>query len=825
MFKRLIQVVAVVALTGFLSACESVEDRVEKHFERGVELYDAGDSARAIVELRNIFRLDDDHLEARMLMARIEEDRENFIGAYKQYLNVTENHPDYLPGQQAAARLAGDLGDWDAAERHVVAAKELLGETEPSPVLRSVELGTEYRRARINQDLERAFAIAERAGDLLQYEPDLTLLRRLRIDDHLFRQNWDAALAELDTMVERNPDERPLYEVRFAVLRQLGRADAIEAQMLEMIDRFPDDDSLPDMLLAWYVSQQRVDDAEAYLRDRIGQDGQSADARLTLIDFLNQLRGPQATLAEIETILADTADDDISRPLYRVVRASLIFDMGDREAGIAEVKTVLDGLAEEAPADQRQQIRLTLARMLEQNSSPAAAKALVEEVLKEDAANVEALKMRAVRLVKADRPHEALVDLRLALDQTPRAPDLFTLMAQAHERAGNHNLTGEMLAMAVEVSDSAPQETLRYATYLVQDDRLLEAASALMDTLRVRADHVQVLGMLGDIYIDLEDWPRAQGIIDALESNGSASHSERADSLTVRLLAAQNRQQELQTLLEQLASVPEGNNQALVAAIRLRLTEGDAQGAQELLATSLAKSPQDPELRFVSAGLLALDGKQDEAADILRELLQELPQNDRLWLSLYTLYRNSGAPDKANAVLEEALQAVPDSVTLNWTLASRLEQEGDIAGAIAIYERLYAQDSNLIVIANNLASLLSSFEEGDDNLQRAHAIAQRLRGTDVPQFQDTFGWITARIGNYEEALTYLEPAAAALPQEPAVHYHLAWTYARLGQTEQALETYRKVLELIDASDRPVTFRDEVVAAIARLEAVDGAGED
>ena len=42
---------------------------------------------------------------------------------------------------------------------------------------------------------------------------------------------------------------------------------------------------------------------------------------------------------------------------------------------------------------------------------------------------------------------------------------------------------------------------------------------------------------------------------------------------------------------------------------------------------------------------------------------------------------------------------------------------------------------------------------------------------DVPAFQDTYGWIEARRGNYVEALTYLRPAAAGLADDPLAQYH------------------------------------------------------
>jgi len=111
-----------------LSACDSSEERAEEHFLKSTELYETGDVARAIIELRNVFQLNSAHLEARMLMARIEEDRDNPAGAYDQYLAVTENYPERFEAQRIASKLAADLGDWEAAKRHAWAAGALLAE-------------------------------------------------------------------------------------------------------------------------------------------------------------------------------------------------------------------------------------------------------------------------------------------------------------------------------------------------------------------------------------------------------------------------------------------------------------------------------------------------------------------------------------------------------------------------------------------------------------------------------------------------------------------------------------------------------------------------
>ncbi len=79
---------------------------------------------------------------------------------------------------------------------------------------------------------------------------------------------------------------------------------------------------------------------------------------------------------------------------------------------------------------------------------------------------------------------------------------------------------------------------------------------------------------------------------------------------------------------------------------------------------------------------------------------------------------------------------------------------------------------------------------------------RRLKGTDIPAFKDTYGWIAHRNGNHEEALIYLEPAAAGLPNDPLAQFHLGMTYMALGRTEDARRQLTRALELAGDSTLP-----------------------
>jgi tetratricopeptide (TPR) repeat protein len=147
-------------------------------------------------------------------------------------------------------------------------------------------------------------------------------------------------------------------------------------------------------------------------------------------------------------------------------------------------------------------------------------------------------------------------------------------------------------------------------------------------------------------------------------------------------------------------------------------------------------------------------------------------------------------------------------------LAVVYEGEGKYDDAIALYQKMFAANSLSTIPANNLASLLSDYRTDAASLDQALQIAGRFRTTDIPQFQDTLGWIYYLKGDYTQAVTLLKPAADKLPTIAAVQYHLGMAYAALGQNNQAVASLQKATT--DAKVQPFPQLAKAQAELARL---------
>ncbi|PKP85584.1 MAG: hypothetical protein CVT80_01815 [Alphaproteobacteria bacterium HGW-Alphaproteobacteria-2] len=809
------QSLLVMLMAGNLAFCDTAEERAEAHFRSGMELLEAGDADRALVEFRNVFKLDGQHREARRTYARVVRERGDLREAFGQYLRLVEQYPDDLEGRRALAEMALQAGDWQAARSHAEAVAQA-----GDPVVGAVLANIAYRDAVVAQDAAAQAAAVARAQTILasaEADADFLLAQRVVIDDLLRREDWPGALAAIDAAQERAPQERAFYPLRLGVLARMGEDRMIQAQLEEMAERFPDDPTIPATLVRWHVARGETEAAEAVLRARSEARPDDTGAAIDLLRFLTEVRGREVARAEVERLLAG---DPPAAARLQALRAGIDFDLGQRDAAIAEMEGIIRGLE---PTDERRNIQLALARMLEMTGNRVGARALVEEILAQDPAHVEALKLRAGWLIEGDRADEALVALRGALAQSPNDAGVMTLMARAHERAGNRDLMAEMLARAVEASNRAPEESLRYAAHLLGAAQYRPAEDVLIGALRLAPSDVRLLATLGQVYVGMQDWPRLEQVADTLRRIGTPEAERSADDLTARRLAAQNREEDLMAFLEGLSRGGEGSAAAAAAIIRTRLAGGDQEGALAYARQMVAENPGNPALRFVLASTLAVGQDFDEAGTILRELAQASPRSEQIWLALYNLERSRGSAEAARAVLGEGLAAVPGSGRLSWAMAGEHERAGEIDAAIAIYETLYERDSANMIVANNLASLLSGHREDAETLERAFAIARRLRGVPVPAFQDTYGWLAFRRGDLDAALAHLEPAAAGLPGDPRVQYHLGVTYAALGRDAEALAQFRKVAEMTDPA-RPPEYLAAVEAEIARLSAAPAGAE-
>ena len=794
-----------------LAACDTAEERAEEHYQSALSLVEAGDVDRAAVEFRNVFSLNGQHRDARMAYANMMEAEGDFREAFSHYLLVAEQYPNDAEARLELAQLAIRFGDWDEVRRHGERLSELMPEDAATGAIFAL---IEYQNAVEAEDDSARRAAADRVIQVRDNLPDGSVASHVAIDSLLRDGDMQGALAQVDEILAREPQNERFHQLRLQLLGQLRDRPGTQEQLETMVERFPDSERYKQALIQWYVQNDNLDAAESFIRNQIDSyEGETkVGFQALLLRFKSQTEGPESALEEVDAMIAGGASTEI----FGAIRAGLVYDRGDREEAISEMESILSGAED---SDRVREIKVSLAKMHMGVGNEVAARQQIEEVLAADAGNVAANKLRAAWLIEDDMGDDAIIALRTALDQAPSDPEIMSLMAQAHLRNGSRGLAGEMMALAVEASASGAEESLTYARFLLAEDEYSTVERILIDALRRDPSNVEILTLLGGVYVELEDWARAEQVEATLRRLDTPATLNEANRLQIARLQRQGRQDEAIAFLEELAGEDGAIGGPDVALVRQRLEDGQIDAALNYVDQKLEQAPGDPLLRTLRAAVLQSDQQWEEAEAIYREVLGERPAVESIWRSLYTMKLRQGEPEAASAVLEEALEAMPEAPNLLWAYAGQLERDGDIDGSIAIYERLYERLPNSPVIANNLASLIATYRDDDASLERAYAIARRLRGSDIAAFQDTYGWIAHRRGDLEAALTHLEPAAQGLPGDPVVQYHLAMAYAASERYDEAIEQFQRALDIAGPADTRPQF-EIARQELERLRALD-----
>lgn len=134
-----------------------------------------------------------------------------------------------------------------------------------------------------------------------------------------------------------------------------------------------------------------------------------------------------------------------------------------------------------------------------------------------------------------------------------------------------------------------------------------------------------------------------------------------------------------------------------------------------------------------------------------------------------------------------------DYITLTM-IGETYDMMGKTDSALYYYELNYLIDSNSTYLLNNYAYTLSKVEK---DLEKALLMSKKTL-EDSPNnsaFLDTYGWIAYKLGNYEEAKSYILKAIEIGGISAEVYEHMGDTYMKLNEKDKAKEMYIKSLKL------------------------------
>jgi len=752
-----------------LTGCEGYEARKEAFVAKGQELFEAGDDARARLELKNALQIDNKLGQAWYLLGRIEERAGEPGKALADYKLAIEAVPDLVDARARKAKLQAIGGDLAGAEEEI---KQVLAQQPDNAVALVARAVLRKRQG----DVDAAEADARAALDVAAGDASATAV----LAGILFeREAFDEAAEVLQAGIKVNPSDIGLRLVLGRVYDRQGNRDGAIAVLRDLIELKPDDLGYRERLVNYYLALQRADDAESVLRDSLAVASDDFARQRPLIQFLARVRGLEVAQAEVDDMLARQPD----AVMLHFAKAELLRAAKDNAGAEAIYRELLDG--GKAVGPDAVKARNALAQLLLGANRDDEAAALIDATLAESVRDPDALQLRAMLSLRRDDPAQAVADLRSVLRDHPDRVQAHRLLGQAHAKAEEYALAQDAFEKAIELAPTEPLAYLQLAEARVRSGDADGALSLLEELLTKVPDNAAVQQAISRIQLSQRDW----GALSKTAERLKATRPDHPLGYHLEGLSLQQAGQQAAAIaaFDRALAIRPGAVEPLIAVARSELILERFDAAEQRVGAVLKDNPGNVFARNLLGDIYVASGKLDQGREQFEEAVRFHPKSPRAYARLAQLQIADGDSAAARKTLQQGIAETNRSGLLVLQLAGLLGQLGEYTAAIEAYEDVVARFPNAVVAVNNLAVLLSK-EVGDrPALDRALELAGRFADAEVPEFLDTLGWVHHLRGDYAAAQPYLEKAAKAKPDLASLRYHLGLNLIKVDRADEARE--------------------------------------
>ena len=765
---------AIVAIATLLVGCGGAAARKNGYMAKGQGYLDAHNYAKARLEFRNALQLDPNDAQASYLAGQAAQNLGNLREAAQMYQGAIQSNPKHL-GARAQLGLLYDLGG--APDKAVALVEPGLALAPDDPDLLTARAAARQRlgdKAGARADAEKAAGLApanentigllasiyQQAGETQQA---IDLVNKAAQTPGA-SVNLRVVLAQLYLAANRHPD----------AVQELQRAIAADPDNL--VHRY--------LLAQVLLLDKNVDAAEAALRGAVAQAPASAEAKLTLANMLAANRSYEVAEAELRRLSASSPNDYQLR-----LGLGQFYASHDKTAAAAAVYRQIikdDGTDASGLIARNGLISIDL-----QANQLDDATALIDEVLKKNPRDNDALYARASVALARGKADGAIADLRAVQRDQPNSILLQRALARAYLQNDDSTLAEETLRTAVQSSPNSVDLRLDLAQLLMRTGQSGQALTILEKLAGEQPANLPVLEALFGAQIARKDFVAARRTAGLVQS--AKPELPTGNYLSGVAELADGRADAARAAFERAMALAPAAVDPVTALVRLDLTQQHPDQAIARLDKIIAQFPRNPLPRNLKGEVLATLKRADPAIASFRDAIALNPAWATPYINLAAAEETAGHNAEAIMTLQEGIKASNDAPRLVVNLAGLYERLGRIEEAIAAYEGLLKRDADSAIGANNLAMLLVTYRSDRSSLDRARALTERFASSRNAAFLDTRGWVLYKRGDYADAVNALQKSVDKAPQAPELLYHLAMAELKSGARDSARHSLEQAL--------------------------------
>ncbi|MEW8194679.1 MAG: tetratricopeptide repeat protein [Candidatus Thiodiazotropha sp.] len=769
------------------------EERKQKYFDRGMELFNQGNFTKARLEFKNVLQIDPKDADAYFMFGQIEEKEENWPKAYALFLRATELDPKHVGAQVHLGTIFALAGETDKA---LAAAKTAL-EVEPTDAAAMVLKGfIKAKRGETDDAINDVLTVIE--SDPSNVEA-ASLLAALYAD----QGDMERAIRIAKDSLAQHADRAASYLLLARLYAQADENDEVVKVLSELIKSKPDDLQNRLHLVSFYQKRGENELAVKMLQQAIADLPDNMDAKLGLIALYKS----QGTMDRAEALLEKYVSEAPKQTGLKLELARHYLAGGRRDEAYKTLNAVIelagtskDGLA----ARTLKASALIKERALEEAGN------LLEEVLQADPKFKDALLIRAGMALMSDDPDKGIADLRTLLREDPGYVKAHRLKARAHLKKGEIELARQSLEDAIKIRPEEAAANFELVQLLINTREFDGAVGILQKMRRFAPDDIKVLQSLAQVQEKLKRWDEVANVAELLISKHPASpvgYYYRGVSHLNRNMASSSIAD-----FEKVLELKSNSIEALVGLAKGLFVLKKPEDALQRIEMAVEANPG----HFTALNLkgeVHLSQKQwDLAEEAFNKTLAVRPEWSVPYRNLVNLNILKGDLEGVLGLLEKGFEKTGDPL-LGVDLAnnySRIDRRQD---AIEVYEGILEDHPKHLLASNNLAMLLLKDETDRGRLDKALQLVEGFELSENPIILDTLGWVHIKRGEIDKALPILQRAARKGSGIPDIDYHLGVAYYRQGRMDSAKHHINTAL----ATEKPFEGIEEAKRLLNKLQ--------
>lgn len=251
--------------------------------------------------------------------------------------------------------------------------------------------------------------------------------------------------------------------------------------------------------------------------------------------------------------------------------------------------------------------------------------------------------------------------------------------------------------------------------------------------------------------------------------------------------------------------------EALAGVASVHWTKGNRSRAIARVRGQIEQSPKNAQFHNLLGTLYLSAGELSNAEQSFAAAIRIDPKRPTSYLLLGDTYVKTKRYDLAAKTFEEAIQVDPTNAPAYLRLGIAQESQNHLDAAARSFTKAVELNPSLVPALNNLAWYYAETKQDPAAAERYAARALALAPHD-PFVLDTQGWISYRLGRYDDAVRYISESAQLQKRRPVVLYHLGMAHLRAGRKDLARKELREALSL----DQDFPGASEARATLLRL---------